>query len=157
MPGLLFNTKPLRLVLHASSNFKFKKIMLGFHHFAPSTFTLKIVLKPQNLVDSLHPLWNPFGLLARCTRVSNILQEHENLNSSLQHQSCDSFFCVMPVNIEWGCHPPRLRRWYITIPSSDQWCTTIENHRYQWLFYSKTIGKPLIPMAALNHSIQWWW
>ena len=51
----------------------------------------------------------------------------------------------------------RLRRWYITIPLSDQWCTTIENHRYQWLSYSKTIGKPLIPMVALNHSIQWWW
>ena len=49
----------------------------------------------------------------------------------------------------------RLRRWYITIPSSDQWCTTIENHRYQWLSYPKTIGKPLIPMVALNHSIQW--
>ena len=48
----------------------------------------------------------------------------------------------------------RLRRWYITIPSSDQWCTTIEN---QWLSYPKTIGKTLIPMVALNHSIQWWW
>ena len=51
--------------------------------------------------------------------------------------------------------PYRLRRWYITIPLSDQWCTTIENHRYQWLSYPKTIGKPLIPMVALNHSIQW--
>ena len=40
-------------------------------------------------------------------------------------------------------------------PSSDQWCTTIENHRYQWLSYPKTIGKPLIPMVALNHSFQW--
>ena len=49
----------------------------------------------------------------------------------------------------------RLQRWYITIPSLDQWCTTIENHRYQWLSYPKTIGKPLIPMVALNHSIQW--
>ena len=49
----------------------------------------------------------------------------------------------------------RLRRWYLTIPSSDQWCTTIENHRYRWLSYPKTIGKPLIPMVALNHSIQW--
>ena len=49
----------------------------------------------------------------------------------------------------------RLQRWYITIPSSDRWCTTIENHRYQWLSYLKTIGKPLIPMVALNHSIQW--
>ena len=57
--------KPLRLVLHASSNFKFKKIMLVFHHFAPSTFPLKIVLKPQKMVDSLNPLLNPFGLLAR--------------------------------------------------------------------------------------------
>ena len=27
----------------------------------------------------------------------------------------------------------RLQRWYITIPSLDQWCTTIANHRYQWL------------------------
>ena len=27
----------------------------------------------------------------------------------------------------------RLQRWYITIPSLDQWRTTIENHRYQWL------------------------
>ena len=50
----------------------------------------------------------------------------------------------------------RLQRWYITIPSSDRWCTTIENHRYQWLSYLKTIGKPLIPMVALNQSIQWW-
>merc|ERR1712001_649022 len=49
----------------------------------------------------------------------------------------------------------RLRRWYITIPSLDRWCTTIENHRYQWLSYLKTIRKPLIPMVALNHSIQW--
>ena len=48
----------------------------------------------------------------------------------------------------------RLRRWYITIPSSNQWCTTIKNHRYQWLSYPKTIGKPLISMVALNHSIQ---
>ena len=55
------------------------------------------------------------------------------------------------------CYQIRLQRWYITIPSSDQWCTTIENHRYQWLSYPKTIGKPLIPMVALNHSIQWWW
>ena len=47
----------------------------------------------------------------------------------------------------------RLRRWYITIPSLDQWWTTIENHRYQWLSYPKTIGKPLIPMVALNHFI----
>ena len=42
----------------------------------------------------------------------------------------------------------RLQRWYITIPSSDQWCATIENHRYQWLSYPKTIGKPLIPMVS---------
>ena len=51
--------------------------------------------------------------------------------------------------------PIRLQRWYITIPSLDRWCTTIENHRYQWLSYLKTIRKPLIPMVALNHSIQW--
>ena len=35
--------------------------------------------------------------------------------------------------------------------------TTIKNHRYQWLRDPKTIGKPLIPMVGLNHSIQWWW
>ena len=46
----------------------------------------------------------------------------------------------------------RLQRWYITIPSSDQWCATIKNHHFQWLSYPKTIGKPLIPMVALNHS-----
>ena len=57
---------------------------------------------------------------------------------------------LLPVNTYL---PRGLRRWYITIPSSYQWCTTIENHRYQWL--SKTIGKPLIPMVALNYSIQW--
>ena len=51
----------------------------------------------------------------------------------------------------------RLRRWYLTIPSSDQWWTTIENHRYQWLPDPKTIGKPSFPMIACNHSIQWWW
>ena len=43
----------------------------------------------------------------------------------------------------------RLQQWYITIPSSDQWCTTIENHHYQWLSYPKTIGKPLIPMPLM--------
>ena len=47
----------------------------------------------------------------------------------------------------------RLQRWYIIIPSSDQWCTTIKNHRYQWLSYPKTIGKSLISMVARNHSI----
>ena len=75
------------------------------------------------------------------------------------------FSLVQPVWTVWPCVwtcavcnlCDRLRRWYITIPSSDQWCTTIENHRYQWLSYLKTIGKPLIPMVALNHSIQWWW
>ena len=63
---------------------------------------------------------------------------------------CDSIFPSLRGGI-------RLRRWYITIPSSDQWYITIENHRYQWLPYPKTIGKPLIPMVALYHSIQWWW
>ena len=59
---------------------------------------------------------------------------------------------------QWWSHKSqhRLQRWYITIPSLDRWCTTIENHRYQWLSYLKTIRKPLIPMVALNHSIQWW-
>ena len=49
----------------------------------------------------------------------------------------------------------RLQRWYVTIPSLDQWWTTIENHRYQWLPDPKTIEKPLILMVGLNHSIQW--
>ena len=40
----------------------------------------------------------------------------------------------------------RLRRWYITIPSSDQWCTTIENHRYQCY---------PIPKPSENHWSQW--
>ena len=51
----------------------------------------------------------------------------------------------------------RLQRWYVTIPSSGQWWTTIENHRNQWLPDPKTIEKPLNPMVAPNHSIQWWW
>ena len=49
------------------------------------------------------------------------------------------------IECQWDGY--RLQRWYITIPSSDQWCATIENHRYQWLSYPKTIGKPLIPMV----------
>ena len=49
----------------------------------------------------------------------------------------------------------RLQRWYVTIPSLDQWWTTIANHRNQWLRDPKTIEKPLNPMVAPNHSIQW--
>ena len=65
--------------------------------------------------------------------------------------SCDSFK-------RWDFRiTTRLRRWYLTIPSSDQWWTTIENHHYQWLPDPKTIGKPSFPMIACNHSIQWWW
>ena len=37
----------------------------------------------------------------------------------------------------------RLQRWCVTIPSSDQWQTTIGNHRIQWLPDTKTIEKPL--------------
>ena len=36
------------------------------------------------------------------------------------------------LNTHFGSHS-KLQRWYITIPSLDQWCTTIKNHRYQWL------------------------
>ena len=59
-------------------------------------------------------------------------------------------------------HPPsfpysRLKRWYVTIPPLDQWWTTIVNHWNQWLRDPKTIEKPLNPMVAPNHSIQWWW
>ena len=32
-----------------------------------------------------------------------------------------------------ACLLNRLQRWYTIISSSDQWCLTIENHRYQWL------------------------
>ena len=48
-------------------------------------------------------------------------------------------------------------RWYLTIPSLDQWWTAIENHRYQWLHDPKTIEELSFPMVASNHSIQWWW
>ena len=51
----------------------------------------------------------------------------------------------------------RLQRWYVTIPSLDQWWKTIANHRNQWLRDPKTIEKPLNPMVVPNHSIQWWW
>ena len=51
----------------------------------------------------------------------------------------------------------RLQRWYVTIPSLDQWWTTIVNHQNQWLLDPKTIEKPLNPMVVPNHSIQWWW
>ena len=62
-----------------------------------------------------------------------------------------------PHNPLYKCNRSRLQRWYLTIPSSDQWWTTIENHRYQWLPDPKTIGKPSFPMIVCNHSIQWWW
>ena len=73
-------------------------------------------------------------------------------NRSLERPmgSCSTPWILKSVS-HFYCLKTRLQRWYITIPSSDQWCTTIENHRYQWLSYPKTIGKPLIPMVALNH------
>ena len=65
----------------------------------------------------------------------------------------------------------RPERWIVTIPSSDQWLATIgnhwktiatngfwtqkplENHYYQWFWWPKTIGKPLLPMVleTKNH------
>ena len=94
----------------------------------------------------------------------SILHSLVTYNSIILEQNVDEYWSICYFNQPPKTLPEaqrtqdiRLQRWYITIPSSDQWCTTIENHRYQWLSYPKTIGKPLIPMVALNHSIQWWW
>ena len=92
--------------------------------------------------------FQPFSFISDKNRLMNVPNSYFFLN-------------IFKNRLKWIKNPnlhdsrTRLRRWYITIPSSDQWCTTIENHRYQWLSYPKTIGKPLIPMVALNHSIQW--
>ena len=37
------------------------------------------------------------------------------------------------------CVLGRLQRWYVTIPSSDQWWATIKKHRNRWLPDPKTI------------------
>ena len=43
----------------------------------------------------------------------------------------------------------RLQRWYVTIPPLDQWQTTIENHRNQWLPDSVR----LTPKPSKNHFL----
>ena len=51
----------------------------------------------------------------------------------------------------------RLQRWYVTIPSLDQWKPTIEKPSLPMAGWPKTIEKPSFSMVASNHSIQWWW
>ena len=107
--------------------------------------------------------------LGQTVKLSGLdLTLHETLKRSHKKIDLDSQICISlggSLRI-WGLiwlpfpgHTVkgRLRRWYITIPSLVQWCTTIENHCYQWLSCPKTIRKPLIPIVGLNHSIQWWW
>ena len=62
------------------------------------------------------------------------------------------------------CVLGRLQRWYVTIPSSDQWWATIKNHRNQWLPDPKTIepnGCPkqfhsivMVPLKTIE-NLQW--
>ena len=54
-------------------------------------------------------------------------------------------------------HGYRLQRWYVTIPSLDQWWPTIEKPSSSMVGWPKTIEKPSFSMVASDHSIQWWW
>ena len=75
--------------------------------------------------------------------------------------------CVINNTVCSNCRP---ERWIVTIPSSDQWLTTIgnhwktivsngwrtikplKNHCYQWFLDPKTIGKPLLPMVLVTKN-----
>ena len=49
----------------------------------------------------------------------------------------------------------RLQRWYVTIPPSDQWRTTIENHRNQWLPDSvRLTPKPLKTILFFDTNLE---
>ena len=88
-----------------------------------------------------------------CLATTNPPHGLECILTALRHNFSGTATTMPPPTSATLCF--RLRRWYLTIPSSDQWWTTIENHRYQWLPDPKTIGKPSFPMIACNHSIQW--
>ena len=103
----------------------------------------------------------PLPLLIYCALYNRTQMQTASYYINPANAFADHIYCYhYPAAAHSDTDTPstqhRLRRWYIiTIPSSDQCCTTIENHRSQWLSYPKIIGKPLIPMVALNHSIQW--
>ena len=77
----------------------------------------------------------------------SLSSNHELFLQSHYFPKVLQFWSVPTSKTKYWYMCARLRRWYITIPSSDQWwCTTIENHRYQWLSY---------PKPSENHWSQW--
>ena len=68
----------------------------------------------------------PCWLLWRISVLDTVLRTKVLVQWFNKLRYC-SLFLQYKINKQTSCF--RLRRWYITIPSSDQWCTTIENHR----------------------------
>lgn len=71
-------------------------------------------------------IWE-YSIQAPCITCISALQSQENIIHICIFSPQADFLLNLPPHMM--CN--RLQRWYVTIPSSDRWCTTIGNHHWQ--------------------------